>query len=44
MKTLKENGFENINFDKIAINEHFIYMGESFEFLRLRSVKITQYL
>lgn len=44
MKTLKENGLENINFDKIAINEHFIYIGESFEFLRLRSVTITRFL
>ncbi len=36
MKTLKENGLENINFDKIAINEHFIYMGESFEFFAIK--------
>lgn len=32
MKTLNENGLEKINFDNIAINEHFIYIGESFEF------------
>jgi|GEM_PF-1045920 len=36
MKTLKKNGLENINFDKIAINEHFIYMGESFEFFAIK--------
>lgn len=36
MKTLKENGLENINFDKIAINKHFIYIGESFEFFAIK--------
>ena len=36
MKTLKENGFENINFDKIALNEHFIYVGGSFEFFAIK--------
>ena len=36
MKTLKENGFENINFDKIALNEHFIYVSGSFEFFAIK--------
>lgn len=44
MKTLNENGLENINFDKIALNEHFIYVDGAFEFLRLRSVTITRFL
>lgn len=36
MKTLKENVLENINFDKIARNEHFIYVDGAFEFFAIK--------
>lgn len=36
MKIIKENGLKNINFDKVAINEHFIYAGGSFEFFAIK--------
>ena len=36
MKTLNENGLENINFDKIALNEHFIYVDGAFEFFAIK--------
>lgn len=36
MKTLKKDGTKNINFDSIAINEHFIYNDEPFEFFAIK--------
>lgn len=36
MKTIKVNGLENINFDKIAPNEHFIYVDGAFEFFAIK--------
>lgn len=44
MKTLKKEGTKNINFDSIAINEHFIYNDEPFEFLQLKLTKTMQFL
>lgn len=36
MKIIKEDGLKNINFNKVAINEHFIYAGGSFEFFAIK--------
>lgn len=36
MKTLKKDGTKNIDFDSIAINEHFIYADEPFEFFAIK--------
>jgi hypothetical protein len=36
MKTLKKDGTKNIDFDNIAINEHFIYNDEPFEFFAIK--------
>lgn len=36
MKTLKKDGTKNIDFDSIAINEHFIYNDEPFEFFAIK--------
>lgn len=36
MKTLEKNGTKNIDFDGIAINEHFIYVDKPFEFFAIK--------
>ena len=36
MKILKKNGWQNIGFDRLTINEHFIYVDGSFEFFAIK--------
>lgn len=36
MKILKKNGLQNIGFDRLTINEHFIYVDGSFEFFAIK--------
>lgn len=36
MKTIKKDGTKNIDFGSIAINEHFIYNDEPFEFFAIK--------
>ena len=39
MKILKKNGLQNIGFDKLTINEHFIYADGAFEFFAIKVSK-----